>query len=134
MALANATVVTVSVDESYRSVFTTIDCPQTDQGSRWVSEQQACVNFRYRSSPAGYESDWHVAGDPTLIIVCTGCVEIELREGSRKRFSAGQKFIARDFLPSHMDFDPLLHGHRARMIGENEFTAVHIKLEKLASR
>lgn len=131
MALENASIVTVSIDENYCSIFSTTEVSQIGHGERWLSEQQASVNFRYRSSPAGYESDWHVAGDPTLIIVCTGCLELELRDGSKKQFSAGEKFIARDYTPEHLVFDPLLHGHRARMIGEEEFSAVHIKLEKL---
>lgn len=132
MALANASVVTISVDEDYGSIFTTTEIAQAGHGELWISEQQPSVNFRYRSSPAGYASDWHVAGDPTLIIVCKGCLEIELRDGSKKRFSAGEKFIARDFLPAGLAFDSARHGHRARLIGEEEFSAVHIKLEKLS--
>ena len=134
MALENTSIVTISIDESYCSVFSNTQIPQTELGSAlWLSEQQASLNFRYRSSPSGYESDWHVAGDPTLIIVCGGCLEIELRDGSQKRFSVGDKFIARDFSPSNATFDPLNHGHRARVIGEEEFSAVHIKLGKAPS-
>ncbi len=119
---------TITVDENSRSAFSSTELPQTSRGELWISEQQACLNLRYRSSPPSYESDWHVAGDPTLIIVSTGCLEIELRDGSRKRFSAGEKFIAGDALPPHLEFDSTQHGHRARVIGEDEFTAVHIKL------
>ena len=119
---------TITVDENYHSVFSSVELSQTARGELWISEQQDCQNFRYRSSPAAYESDWHVAGDATLIIVSTGCLEIELRDGSRKQFTAGAKFIARDYLPSHLEFDPSQHGHRARVIGEEAFTAVHIKL------
>ncbi len=133
MALANASIVTISIDESYCSTFSTTDISQSKLATDlWVSEQQTSLNFRYRSSPAGYQSDWHVAGDPTLIIVCTGCLEIELRDGSKKQFSAGEKFIARDFLPPHLAFDPLHHGHCARVMGEEEFSALHLKLAKLA--
>ena len=132
MALENVSIVTVSVDEDYSSIFTETNISQHELGSeRWLSEQQASVNFRYRSSPAGYESDWHVAGDPTLIIICTGSVELELRDGLKRQFSAGEKFIARDFLPKDMEFDSSRHGHRARVIGSEEFSAVHLKLEKL---
>ena len=130
MALATASLVVISVDENYRSIFEKDDFPQTARGEMWVSEQQACLNFRYRSSPAGYQSDWHVAGDPTLIIVCGGQVEIELRDGSTKQFGAGEKFIARDDLPAGLEFDDERHGHRARVIGSGEFSAVHVKLEK----
>ena len=132
MSLATASLVVISVDENHRSVFSTGDFPQTARGEMWISEQQSCLNLRFRSSPSGYESDWHVAGDPTLIIVCGGCVEIELRDGSTKQFCAGEKFIARDDLPDNLDFDDECHGHRARVIGAEEFSAVHVKLEKRA--
>ena len=130
MALEVVSLVVISVDGDDRSVFSTSEFPQDARGEMWISEQQSCLNFRYRSSPAGYESDWHVAGDPTLIIVCGGRVEIELRDGSTKQFGAGEKFIARDDLPAGLEFDDERHGHRARVIGSGEFSAVHVKLGK----
>ena len=132
MALAMTSFVVISVDENYRSVFSTADFPQTARGDLWISEQQSCLNLRYRSSPAGYQSDWHVAGDATLIIVSSGCLEVELRDGSTKQFRAGEKFIARDDLPDGLDFNSEFHGHRARVLGGEEFSAVHVKLEKRA--
>lgn len=131
MALTSISVTTICNDDDYQSIFTTTTLAQEAHGSMWISEQQGCLNFRYRSSPAGYESDWHVAGDPTLIIISTGCIELELQDGTKKRFIAGEKFIARDFIPAEIEFDIEKHGHRARVIGEDEFSAVHIKLEKL---
>jgi len=131
MAMETASIVTITVDEDYRSVFTTTEVPQTARGEMWLSEQQQCLNFRYRTSFSGYESDWHVAGDPTLIIVSTGCAEIELQDGTKKSFGPGDKFIARDFLPSSIEFDSGKHGHRARLVGDEDFSAVHIKLAKL---
>ena len=131
MALELVSIDTITIDENYRSVFSTVEFPQSPRGELWISEQEQCLNLRYRSSSAGYESDWHVAGDPTLIVISSGCLEVELRDGSRKQFSAGSKFIARDFLPPHLDFDSSLHGHRARVIGEEELTAIHIKLANI---
>jgi len=32
-----------------------------------ISPRQDALNFRHRMSEPGYFSDWHVAGDPTLI-------------------------------------------------------------------
>ena len=130
MALEITSLVVISVDEKYRSVFATEEFPQEARGEMWISEQQSCLNFRFRSSPSGYQSDWHVAGDPTLLIICSGCVEIELRDGSTKQFRAGERFIARDDLPSDFDFDCTRHGHRARVVGAEEFSAIHVKLGK----
>ena len=132
MALDCVLIDTITSNEkaNYRSIFSSCKLAQTARGDLWITEQQSCLNFRYRSSPAGYKSDWHVAGDPTLIIISSGCLEIELRDGSRKRFTAGNKFIAEDFLPPQHPFDPQSHGHRARVPGREEFSAIHIKLSK----
>lgn len=98
--------------------------------SAWMlSEQQSALNFRLRSSAAGYQSDWHVAGDPTLLLIQTGTIEIELRDGSLKRFSAGDMFVAQDYLDEGIEFTDLL-GHRARVVGQETLNALHLKLSK----
>jgi len=94
-----------------------------------LSEQQSALNFRLRSSAPGYQSDWHVAGDPTLLIIQAGTIEIELRDGSLKRFSAGELFVAQDYLDEGIEFSDLL-GHRARVIGQEPLNALHLKLSK----
>ncbi len=94
-----------------------------------LSEQQSALNFRLRSSAAGYQSDWHVAGDPTLLLIQTGTIEIELRDGSSKRFSAGEMFVAQDYLDEGIEFTDLL-GHRARVVGKQTLNALHLKLSK----
>ncbi len=98
-------------------------------GAWMLSEQQSALNFRLRSSAAGYQSDWHVAGDPTLLLIQTGIIEIELRDGSLKRFSAGEMFVAQDYLEEGIEFTELL-GHRARVIGQQTLNALHLKLFK----
>jgi len=94
-----------------------------------LSEQQSALNFRLRSSDAGYQSDWHVAGDPTLLIVLSGVIEIELRDGSSQRFAAGEMFVAEDYLDGHTEFSNSL-GHRARVVGQEPLKALHLKLSK----
>lgn len=96
---------------------------------RMLSEQISAVNFRLRSSDQTYASDWHVAGDPTLLIVLSGCVQIELRNGDTKKFTAGQMFIAEDFLNKDYSFNDK-NGHRARVLGNNEINVLHLKLDK----
>jgi len=94
-----------------------------------LSEQQAALNFRLRSSDAGYESDWHVAGDPTLLIILAGVIEIELRDGSSMQFAKGDMFVAQDYLDNGIALDGSL-GHRARVVGQEMFSALHLKLAK----
>ena len=128
--LSQTTITAISVNEDYQSIFTEVQHQLTSRGELWITEQQEALNFRHRKSPVGYQSDWHVAGDPTLIIICNGVIEIELRDGTAKQFSAGECFVAEDYLPPNTDFDSTDHGHRARVIGDKDFSAIHIKLSK----
>ena len=97
---------------------------------RFLSEQISAENFRLRTSDNHYSSTWHVAGDPTLLIILTGIVRIELRSGETRDFKPGEMFIASDYLEKDVSFDDKKHGHRAEVVGDAELTAIHLKLEK----
>ena len=97
----------------------------------YICARQDALNFRHRMSNPGYCSSWHIAGDPTLIIIRSGTLRIGLRDGSYKDFSAGDQFIARDKLPDGSVFDDKVHGHTAEVIGNEQLFAVHIKLSSL---
>lgn len=117
------------IDASY---FGSQEIPMTGSPARMLSEQISTVNFRLRTSDNSYTSGWHVAGDSTLLIVLSGCIRIELRDGQSKDFSSGQMFIADDYLNIEIKFNDEIHGHRAEIMGDEEFSAVHLKLEKRA--
>lgn len=116
-------------DGSGESYFGVHEISLQGSASWMLSEQQSALNFRLRSSAPGYQSDWHVAGDPTLLIIQTGVIEIELRDGSLRRFSAGEMFVAQDYLAEDIEFSDRL-GHRARVIGQEPLNALHLKLSK----
>lgn len=120
----------IAVNSNHESYFTQKQIPLFEAGGMYISQRQSVLNFRYRKSLPAYESDWHVAGDPTLIVVQSGCIEIELRSGESKRFESGQAFVAADYLPKELTFSTL-HGHKARVIGDKEFVAIHFKLATL---
>jgi len=88
------------------------------------------LNFRIRQSDSSYKSGFHVAGDPTLLLILSGTIRVDLRSGEYKKFSNGEMFIAEDFLDPDVVFDESLHGHKASVIGESQLLAVHIKLDK----
>lgn len=98
--------------------------------ARMLSDQIPALNFRLRTSDATYSSDWHVAGDPTLLVILSGIIRIELRSGQYQDFSNGEMFIAQDYLPQTIPFDNRLHGHRACVIGDNPVSVLHLKLAK----
>ena len=97
---------------------------------RQLSEQQAAKNFRLRKSSADYASDFHVAGDPTLLVILAGRVRLELRSGEYRDFGAGEMFIAEDYLKSGVVFSNKMHGHSARVIGAQSLSALHLKLQR----
>ena len=120
---------TITVDSEFRSVFGHFSVIQENRNGMLLSARIDAQNFRLRERSPGYESDWHVAGDPTLIAVQHGTIRITLRDGSYKDFTAGDTFIAADYLPAGVAFDPLLHGHKAAVVGDLAFQAVHVKLD-----
>lgn len=127
----NFTITCVTVDENFKTIFDKQTYPKTAHGAMQLTDRIDALNLRLRESDAGYKSDWHVAGDPTLIVIQSGIVRIYLRDNTFEEFRSGDLFIAKDYLPKDIPFDDSFHGHRAEMIGEEDFAAVHIKLEYL---
>ena len=121
--------ITISNDGRGASMFGERSIQLIGEPVRMLSEQQNAENFRFRTSEAGYQSDWHTAGDSTLLIIVSGKVKIELRDQSSKTFASGSMFIAEDYLRPEI-IENSLHGHRARVIGEQPLLAIHIKLNR----
>ena len=124
------TVCTVSSDGVAASYFGERAITLKGDEQRQLSDQIDAVNFRLRASGAEYESGWHVAGDPTLLLMLSGAIEIELRNGQKKQFCTGEMFIAEDFLKQDVEFDDRQHGHRARVINDEKVSVLHLKLNK----
>lgn len=123
----------ITVNEAFISVFSEEAYSQTARGGMLLTEQIAAVNLRLRQSAVGYSSDWHIAGDPTSIIIQQGTLRIILRDGNYRDFFAGDAFIAKDVIPEHIAFDAEIHGHRAEVIGTSILQAIHIKLASLSN-
>ena len=91
---------------------------QEDYNGLFISPRQKALNFRHRMSNPDCFSDWHVAGDPTLIIIRSGVIRIGLRDGNYRDFGAGDVFIAQDKRVDNTGFDNSIHGHTAQVIGD----------------
>jgi hypothetical protein len=121
-------VTTITTNNNGISVFSKVDFEVNQRGGLFLTEQIASKNFRIRKSNAGYETDFHLSGDPTFIIILKGTLKIELQNGDFKTFSSGDSFIAKDNLPDNVVFDNKIHGHKASVIGNEILEAIHIKL------
>ena len=113
------------------STFSELTFSLADYNGLFITDRMDALNFRHRMSKLGYFSTWHVAGDPTLIIVRSGILRISLRTGEYRDFKAGEMFIARDRLQLCEVFDDKIHGHTAELIGDEVLLAVHIKLSEI---
>ena len=121
-------IVTITNNGKDASYFESKNFPLTGTPERFLSERINALNFRIRTSDAGYHSDFHVAGDPTLIAILKGTLRVELRNGEAKVFEQGDMFIAEDFLEPEERFIDGTHGHSAQVMGEQPLEALHIKL------
>lgn len=111
-----------------RSIWADRHWPIEARGGMLLSPRIDCTSLRLRQSDPGYTADWHVAGDPTLIVVRSGRLRLHLQDASERDFGPGQAFVAADNVPKGQIFDPALHGHRAEVIGDEPFESIHIKL------
>ena len=123
-------ITTISNDGHKASFFALREFELDGDSQRMLSAQIPAVNFRLRSSDSSYSSGWHVAGDPTLLVILSGVFRVELRGGKAQDFTAGEMFIAEDFLTPGIDFNDSIHGHRAEVVGEAPASVLHLKLEK----
>ena len=121
-------ITTITTNKNGVSVFLDIDFEVHQRGGLFLSEQIIAKNFRIRKSNVGYQTDFHLTGDATFIIIQKGQLKIELQNGESKIFSAGDSFIAQDNLPENIIFDNKIHGHSASVVGTETLQAIHIKL------
>lgn len=113
------------------SAFNDVQYSIQDYNGLFITDRLDALNFRHRMSEPGYFSSWHVAGDPTLIIVRSGTLRIGLRNGDYRDFIAGDIFIAEDRLQENELFDLNIHGHTAELMGDEVLLAIHIKLAEI---
>ena len=115
-------------DANGHSIFTQKPYLKSERNGMYLSEQIGSKNFRIRESGANYKTSWHLAGDPTLIIILQGVLRITLQNNDYIDFGVGDMFIAADNLPTNIPFDPRVHGHMAEVVSDTPLRAIHIKL------
>ena len=83
--------------------------------------------MQLRQSPVGFRSEFHCTGAPQWLFVLQGQMEIGLQDGSARVFGPGQHFYSADTLPRGARFDPTLHGHCSRQLGDQPLVTLFIK-------
>ena len=86
--------------------------------------------YQLRHSPVGFRSQFHVTGKPQWVFILTGQMEIGLQDGSSRVFSAGEHFYSADTLPAGASFDPAVHGHWSRQVGEEPLRTLFLRINQ----
>lgn len=83
--------------------------------------------LQFRQSPVGFRSQFHCTGTPQWLFVLQGQMEIGLQDGSSRVFKAGQAFYSNDTLPMGAVFDPAVHGHWSRQVGDEPLVTAFVR-------
>lgn len=86
------------------------------------------AGLQLRQSPVGFRSQWHCTPKPQWLFVLGGAMEIGLQDGSSRIFKAGEHFFSADTLPDGATFDPAVHGHWSRQVGDEPLVTAFVKV------
>jgi hypothetical protein len=83
--------------------------------------------LQLRRSPVGFRSSFHCTETPQWVFILRGQMEIGLQDGSSRVFSPGQHFYSADLLPAGATFDPKVHGHWSRQLGDEPLETAFVR-------
>jgi len=92
-----------------------------------LSELLSASGLQLRQSPAGFRSQVHVTTQPQWVFILSGVMEIGLADGSSRLFQAGEHFYSADTLPAGATFDPAIHGHWSRQVGDEPLVTAFVR-------
>ncbi|MFY7905990.1 MAG: hypothetical protein ACOVO0_07590 [Burkholderiaceae bacterium] len=83
--------------------------------------------LQLRRSPVGFRSEFHCTTTPQWLFVLQGQMEIGLQDGTRRVFGPGEHFYSNDTLPAGAVFDPTVHGHCSRQLGDEPLVTAFVR-------
>ncbi len=100
-----------------------------DQGSEQarLCALQSSQGYQLRQSPVGFKSDFHVTTIPQWVFILSGEMQIGLQDGSSKTFHPGEHFYSADLLPAGSVFNPQIHGHWSRQVGDVPLVTLFVR-------
>lgn len=115
-------------DSDGHAKFRTEEIPLTE-GTPEVSLSRlfAAQELQLRESPVGFRSEVHCTTSPQWLFVLNGIMEIGLSDGSTRQFKAGEHFYSVDLLPPNTPFNPEIHGHWSRQVGDEALVTLFVK-------
>jgi hypothetical protein len=91
-----------------------------------LSQVFASGGYQLRTSPVGFQSQFHCSGHTQWCFILGGQMEIGVH-GSSRIFSPGQHFYSADLLPEGATFDPAVHGHWSRQVGSDPLITLFVR-------
>ena len=85
------------------------------------------AGYQLRTSPVGFRSQFHCTGAPQWCFILAGAMEIGLQDGTSRIFQAGEHFYSADLLPAGAVFDPTVHGHWSRQVGDVPLVTLFVR-------
>ena len=92
-----------------------------------LSALMASGGVQLRMSPVGFRSQFHCTDNPQWLFVLGGQMEIGLQGGVTRHFGPGQHFYSADTLPAGATFDPTVHGHWSRQVGDEPLITAFVR-------
>ena len=92
-----------------------------------LSPLMASGGCQLRESPVGFRSEFHCTETPQWVFILRGQMEIGLQDGSSRVFGPGQHFYSDDRLPVGASFDPKVHGHWSRQVGDEPLVTLFVR-------
>lgn len=86
-----------------------------------------CAGYQLRMSPVGFRSQFHCTGTPQWVFILGGAMEIGLQDGTTRLFRPGEHFYSSDTLPPGAVFDPSVHGHWSRQVGDAPLVTLFVR-------
>ncbi|MBK6320658.1 MAG: hypothetical protein IPF38_00120 [Burkholderiales bacterium] len=92
-----------------------------------LSDVFASEGYQLRTSPVGFCSQFHCTGAPQWCFILGGQMEIGLQGGVSRIFKPGEHFYSADVLPDGATFDPAVHGHWSRQVGDDPLVTLFVR-------
>ena len=92
-----------------------------------LSPLMASGGCQLRESPVGFRSEFHCTDNPQWVFILQGRMEIGLQDGSSRTFGPWQHFYSADRLPDGATFDPQVHGHWSRQLGDEPLVTLFVR-------
>lgn len=93
-----------------------------------LSELFPSSGYQLRHSPVGFRSEFHCTRSPQWVFILFGQMEIGLQDGTSRVFKPGEHFYSADVLPDGAEFDPKVHGHWSRQVGDDPLVTLFLKV------